>query len=131
MTHKDWIDQTDVGLKAAAYGDDHGLAQGTWLDGWQMAGVFLLFALLSQVIVSRTSEDFTEGLVAIVLSAPLLAWLFIPLQRSDDLLDEANRRRAEFIDALALVLIWTWPLTCCAPLVALVRCIQMFAAGGL
>ena len=67
-----------------------------------------------------------EGLGAIRLSSPLLAWLFSPLRRSDDMYDETNRRRAELIDTLALVLLWTWPLTCGVPLSAVVRWVQLF-----
>jgi hypothetical protein len=131
MTHDDWADQGGVDLKKAAEGHDHRLDGWATLDGWQMAGLFLLSALIPQVILSRTGQDFTEGLGAIVLSVPLLAWLLVPLRRSDDLFDEANRRRAELIDTLAIILIWTWPWTCCVPLVAAVRSILLLVCCGL
>jgi hypothetical protein len=131
MTHDDWEDQASVDLKNAAEGYRHCLGRWSSLDGWQMAGALLLFALLPQIILRRTSQDFTEGLGAIVLSVPLLAWLFIPLRRSDDLFDEANRRRAELVDTVAIVLIWTWPWTCCVPLVAAVQSIQLLVCCGL
>ena len=98
---------------------------GGLLDGWQLAGVFLLFSLLSPALVSGNSQDWAEGLGLTLLSSPLLAWLLIPLRPSDDLFDEANRRRAESSTLLATVLIWTWPWTCFAPLAAIVRCIRM------
>ena len=60
-------------------------SQRTFLDGWQLAGVFLLFSLLSPALVAGTCRDWAEGLGLTLLSSPLLAWLLIPLRPSDDL----------------------------------------------
>ena len=121
----DSVDRAVAGPAKAASGH-HRPSRAIPLDGWQVAGFVLLFVYLSPALITGTDGDWAEGLGAILLSSPLLAWLFAPLRRSDDMYDETNRRRAERIDTLALVLLWTWPLTCGVPLSAVVRWAQLF-----
>jgi hypothetical protein len=130
MAHEDWLDHEWVDLNEAVKGDHNGSAQGMSLDGWQMAGVFLLCALVAPALIKGTSEAVVECLGAALLSSPLLAWLLIPLRRSDDLFDQTNQRRAEYIDTLAIVLIWTWPWTCVVPLAAVARSLLIILPQG-
>jgi hypothetical protein len=131
MVDDDWLDRETSDLNAAgARKDVHRLGE-TSINGWQIAGVFLVFFLLSPALVTERADDWADGLGLTLLSSPLLAWLFIPLRRSADLFDETARRRTEIVDALALVLLWTWPWTCFAPIVAIGRCIQILHPGGM
>ena len=91
----------------------------------QLAGVVLLVSLLLPTLVSGTRQDWVEGLGLTVVSSPLLAWLFIPLRPSADLLDETYRRQAQAMDTLAVILLWTWPWTYAAPFVVIARCVRI------
>jgi hypothetical protein len=130
MVDDDWSDRETSGSKAAGAGKVGHRPGKASLNGWQIAGVILEFFLLSPALVTGRAHDWAEGLGLTLLSSPLLAWLLIPLRRSDDLFDETSRKRAEVVDALALILLWTWPWTCAAPVVGVGRCIQFLQYGG-
>ena len=121
MMHDDWVDQKWVHPDEAAEGQHDGPARKMSLDGWQAAGVFLLSVLITPALIKGTSEAGVQCLGTTFLSSPLLAWLLIPFRPSDDLFDQATHGRAELMDTLAIVLIWTWPCTCVLPLLAVAR----------
>jgi hypothetical protein len=125
MIDEDWFDRETWDGNAVGTGKDVHRIGKTSINGWQIAGVSLVFFLLSPALVTGRPHDWADGLGLTLLSAPLLAWLFIPLRHSDDLFDETARKRAELVDVLALVLLWTWPWTCAIPLIAIGRCIQI------
>jgi hypothetical protein len=130
MTQGNQTDQAGVALKAVSLAHHHRRTQAMYFDGWKVAGVGLFSILVSPALMRGTRQDWVEGFHATLHSSPLLAWLIIPLRRSDDQFDETNRRRAKLIDTLAIVLLWTWPWTCGAPLVAVVRWLQMLQSFG-
>jgi hypothetical protein len=128
MIDEDCFDREKSEANAARAGSRVSLLRQTPINGWQTAGIFLVFLLLLPALVTERADDWADSLGLALLCSPLLAWLFIPLRRSADLFDETARKRTEIVDALALVLLWTWPWTCLAPIVAIGRCIQILHA---
>jgi hypothetical protein len=131
MIDEDRFDRETWDASATGCGMHPGRRGKTLINGWQIAGVFLSFFLLSPALVSGRAGDGADSLGLTLLSLPLLAWLFIPLRRSDDLFDQTERKRAEAMDVLALILLWTWPWTCAAPFVAIGRCVRILLPGVL
>jgi hypothetical protein len=131
MVDDDRLDWEASGLNAAGAGKDVHRLREPSINGWQIAGALLVLLLLAPALVTERADDWADGLGLTLLSSPLLAWLFIPLHRSADLFDETARKRTGIVDALALVLLWTWPWTCLAPIVAIGRCIEILLPSGL
>jgi hypothetical protein len=116
MIDKDHIDSGMSNARARLGGSYSASIGRPSINGCQIAALFLLFCLFSPALVTGRSRDWSEGLVLTLLLSPLLAWLFLPQGRSDDLFDESDHRRSDIVEILALILLSTRPLTCFAPL---------------